>query len=98
MCQMYIYFIMNLEQHVEELQNENIELKTEIEDLKNRLKKYTSPDRNKRWYQKNKEELKKKDYYKTVYDPTKKPSKDKKKEYNKRYREKRKLEKLEKKK
>jgi dynactin complex subunit len=47
---------------MEELQQENIKLKEllddrekRIEELKMKLKKYTNPDKNKRYYEKNKE-------------------------------------------
>jgi len=49
---------------MEELQKENINLKSllddkqkQIEELKIKLKKYTSPEKNKRYYEKNKELL-----------------------------------------
>ena len=69
-----------LTKKVEELTKEN-------EELKMRLKKYSNPDRNKKFYEKHKDELKKKPYYGTS---TYKPSKEQKKLYNKRAYEKRK--------
>lgn len=62
------------------------ELEKENEELKAKLKKYTNPDRRKKYYQNHKEELKEKtkEYIqKTGY----KPSSEKRKEYNKRYYE-----------
>ena len=57
---------------MEELQKENIKLKElldnrekQIEELKMKLKKYTNPDKNKRYYEKNKNKLleKSKEYH-----------------------------------
>jgi len=42
---------------MEELQKENQTLKLEIQELKEILKKYTNPDRNKRYYERNREKL-----------------------------------------
>ena len=42
---------------MEALQKENAELKQELEELKEKLKKYTNPDRCKSYYQKNKEKI-----------------------------------------
>lgn len=64
-------------------------LKLEIDDLKERLKKYTNPERRKKYYQIHKDELKEKNYNKSDW----KPTKEQKKEYNKKYYEKKKLEK-----
>jgi hypothetical protein len=63
-------------------------LKLENDELKERLKKYTNPDRNKKYYQTHKDELKERDYKKSEY----KPTKEQKKEYNKKYYENKKLE------
>ena len=45
---------------INELKEEIKKLKLENEELKKRLKKYTNPERNKRYYQKNKEKVIKK--------------------------------------
>jgi len=70
---------------------ENDDLKTEIETLKQRvneletrLKKYTNPTRNKKFYHENKEEIKQKQYAPSVITP------EQRKEYNKRAYQKRK--------
>ena len=67
--------------NIDDVLFENQKLKDENEKLKNHLKKYTSPDKNKRFYQNHKEEMieKMKEYNKTH-----KPSSDKMKEYNQR--------------
>jgi len=69
----------------EKLLIENAELKKINDDLETRLKKYTSPERNKRFYQNHKEEIKEKvkEYVKkTNYKPV--VSKEKRKEYSRR--------------
>jgi len=69
----------------EKLLIENAELKKINDDLETRLKKYTSPERNKRFYQNHKEEIKekvKKYVKKTNYKPV--VSKEKRKEYSRR--------------
>jgi len=66
-----------LKQKILLLENENIE-------LKNHLKKYTAPSRNKKYYETHKEEL----LNKMKENPI---SSDKKKEYNKNYYLKKKL-------
>ncbi len=78
---------------LQQLQQENQDLKAQILELTDRLKKYTSPARNKIFYQNHKEEVKQKvkEYKKkTGY----KPDKEKVKEYNRKYHERKKLEKL----
>jgi hypothetical protein len=60
------------------LQEENDKLKSELEETKEHLKKYTAPKRNKKYYENNKEEL----LNKMKINPI---SSDKKKEYNKNY-------------
>jgi len=60
------------------LEEENNKLKSELEETKEHLKKYTAPKRNKKYYENNKEEL----LNKMKINPI--PS-DKKKEYNKNY-------------
>ena len=67
------------------IQVENGELKKKNEELETRLKKYTAPDRNKKYYQNHKEEIKEKvkEYVKkTNYKPV--VSKEKRKEYSRR--------------
>ena len=68
-----------------ELKKVNEDLKKVNDDLETRLKKYTSPERNKRFYQNHKEEIKekvKKYVKKTNYKPV--VSKEKRKEYSRR--------------
>ncbi len=77
----------NLEQENTKLKLEIVTLQKEIDLLKNRLSKYSNPDRNKKYYQTHKEELKKRNYKQTP------PTKEQKKIYNKKYYEKKKLEK-----
>ena len=60
------------------LQEENIKLKLRITELEEHLKKYTAPERSKKYYENHKEEL----LSKMKENPI--PS-DKRKEYNKRY-------------
>lgn len=72
--------------NIEELKTENEMLKKENEELKNRLKKYTNPERNKKYYQTHKE---------TLIEKASKPTPEKQREYNKRAYEKRKAIKLE---
>ena len=67
------------------LKEENKRIMTELENTKEHLKKYTSPDRCKKFYEKHKDEIKTKvkEYKeKTNYD--KNIPNDKKSEYNKR--------------
>lgn len=71
--------------NIEELKTENEMLKKENEELKNRLKKYTNPERNKKYYQTHRVELNSR-----PRNPHKPPSVEQKKEYNKRAYEKRK--------
>ena len=60
------------------LEEENEKLKIELRDTKEHLKKYTSPDRCKKYYEENKEKLL------TKMKETPIPS-EKRKEYNKKY-------------
>ena len=60
----------------------------EYNELKDKLKKYTSPERNKKYYEKNKEKI-----IETVRDNQKKPSLEKIKDYNKNSYQNRKLKK-----
>jgi len=75
--------------NIEELINENNQLKTQIIELTNHLKKYTAHKGAKTYYQKNKDIIleKNKEYVKTYREQL--PS-EKIKEYNKRAYEKRK--------
>jgi hypothetical protein len=63
---------------IKNLEEENNELKLELEKVKEHLKKYTSPERNKKFYKEHKEEILKK------MKDTPIPS-EKRKEYNKKY-------------
>lgn len=77
--------IEDLTQEILFLKEENKRIMTELENTKEHLKKYTSPDRCKKFYEKHKDEIKTKvkEYKeKTNYD--KNIPKDKKSEYNKR--------------
>jgi hypothetical protein len=64
-----------------------------INELKEKLKKYTAPKRNKTFYENHKEEIikKNKEYIQKNKDNLKKPDPEKIKEYNKRAYERRKL-------
>ena len=77
----------NLIEEINELKNKNVLLELENVELKEKLKKYTNPERYKKYYQTHKEELKERHYEKSDY----KPSKEQTKIYNKRYYEKKKL-------
>jgi hypothetical protein len=70
------------------LEEENKQLKFELQETKNHLKKYTSPDRCKKYYKENKEKLLTKMKEKPI------PS-EKRKEYNKNYYLKKKITKTE---
>jgi geranylgeranyl pyrophosphate synthase len=60
------------------LEEENEKLKNEIEEIKDHLKKYTSPERNKKFYAKHKDKL--------LQEMKNNPiSSEKRKEYNKKY-------------
>ena len=76
----------NLEFVNQELKKENDTLKLEIQKLKEHLKKYTAPESNKIYYEKHKEEHKKR--VKEYLTP------ERRKEYNKNYYEKKKANKL----
>ncbi len=73
------------------------ELSQENEELKKKLKKYTAPSRNKRYYENNKEKVNQRvnEYRERVNYKPPQVSKEKRKKYNKRYNEKKKLEKQE---
>jgi hypothetical protein len=72
-----------------------LELENLIKILKEKLKKYTSPKRNKKFYENHKEEIiKKNKEYKEKINYNKKPTPEKIKEYNKKAYEKRKLKKI----
>jgi len=60
------------------LEEENIKLKKELDETKEHLKKYTAPERSKKYYESHKEELLQKMKEKPI-------SSDKRKEYNKNY-------------
>ena len=70
------------------LEEENENLKFELQETKEHLKKYTSPDRSKKYYEENKEKL----LTKMKENPI--PS-EKRKEYNKNYYLKKKMTKTE---
>ena len=70
------------------LEEENEKLKFELQETKEHLKKYTSPDRSKKYYEENKEKL----LTKMKENPI--PS-EKRKEYNKNYYLKKKMTKTE---
>lgn len=74
---------------IKTLAKENEELRKQIGELEERLKKYTAPSRNKRYYQKHKEEI-------IAHVKDNPPSAEKQREYNKRYYERKKKEKKEK--
>jgi len=73
-----------MEEIVEQLKAENILLREEVEQLKEKLKKYTAPVRSKKYYENHKEEIKeKRSEYNKEY--SKGLSEEKKAEYNKKY-------------
>ena len=89
----YKILYSNLLLKYEELQNE-YELK--INELKEHLKKYTAPSRNKKYYENHRDEIiQKSKEYKEKTGNKKVVSSEKIKEYNKKAYEKRKLKKLE---
>ena len=47
-----------MEIRIQELENENIILKEKIKDLESHLEKYTNNERHKKYYEKNKEQIK----------------------------------------
>ena len=63
---------------IKNLEEENNKLKNDLNEAKERLKKYTSPERNKIFYKEHKEEL----LQKMKDNPI---SSEKRKEYNKKY-------------
>jgi len=77
---------MEINNIIDELTKENNELKDKIIQLSEHLKKYTSPERNKRYYENHKEEIIKKvmDYKQKNKDKIKKRDPEKVKEYNKK--------------
>lgn len=79
-----------MDDKIQELENIITLQKNEIEQLKERLSKYTNPKRNKKYYETHKEELIEKA---KEYNKTKRPVRDKEKvkEYNKKYYQKRKM-------
>ena len=78
------------------LKNKINELEKEIIELKEHLKKYTAPSRNKKYYENHRDEIiQKSKEYKEKTGNKKVVSPEKIKEYNKKAYEKRKLKKLE---
>jgi len=75
----------DLEQENTKLKLENEELKKQKNLLETKLKKYSNPDRNKKYYHTHKDDLKKRNYKKIPI------TKEQKKIYNKNYYEKKKL-------
>jgi hypothetical protein len=85
--------IIEKENFIVEINN----LNNKINELSQHLKKYTSPNRNKKFYENHKEEIIKKviEYKEKNKDKIKKPDPEKIKEYNKRAYERRKMKKME---
>jgi len=69
------------------LKRDNEILKNKIQELEVKLKKYSNPDRNKKYYHEHKEELKQRDYKKSTY------TKEQRQKWNKAYYEKKKAKK-----
>lgn len=67
---------------IETLQEENKQLKIEVEELKEKLQKYTNSEGHKKYYEKNKEVVKKK--AKNYLEKLKTENPDKLKEYRRR--------------
>lgn len=73
-----------LKEENDKLNADIYKLEEENRQLKEQLKKYTNPKRNKKYYEKNKEELKKRNYKKSI------PTQEQRKIWNKQYYEKKK--------
>jgi len=69
---------------LEELQKRNLELENEVRELKEKLKKYTAPERSKKFYENHKEEIIKKVMEYKEKNKDKKLDPEKIKEYNRR--------------
>ena len=68
---------------MDELQKENEELKNKLQELEERLKKYTNGDNHKRYYEKNKDKIKEQGA--TYLKKLKEDNPDKLKEYRRTY-------------
>ena len=68
---------------MEELQKENEELKLKVQELEERLKKYTNGENHKRYYEKNKDKIK--EQGSTYLKKLKEENPDKLKEYRRTY-------------
>jgi phosphoglycerol transferase MdoB-like AlkP superfamily enzyme len=80
-----------MEQEIETLKKRVAELEAELELTKQHLKKYTAPNRNKKYYEENKDIiLEKNKLYKEKTNYNENITSEKRKEYNKRAYEKRK--------
>lgn len=68
---------MNNDELIQQLSEKNVSLELELQEIKEKLKKYTAPERNRNFYQNHKEEVlnKNKEYYKE------KVTSEKRKEY-----------------
>lgn len=74
-----------MDETIETLVNENKTLKQRIHELEEHLKKYTAPNRSKKYYQEHKDDV-------IAKIKANKPSPEKQREYSKRYYEKKKQE------
>ena len=68
---------------MDELQKENEELKNKLQELEERLKKYTNGDNHKRYYEKNKDKIKEQGA--TYLKKLKEDNPEKLKEYRRKY-------------
>lgn len=69
------------------LKRDNELLNNKIKELETKLKKYSNPERNKKYYHENKDEIKQRDYKKSTY------TKEQRQKWNKAYYEKNKAKK-----
>jgi hypothetical protein len=83
--------IIQLKEELDNAKKEIHRLHDELEEVKNRLKKYTYPESSKKYYEKHKDELR---IYKQEYYKVHKIDPEKKAEYNKAYYQRKKEEKL----
>lgn len=64
---------MNNDELIQQLSEKNVSLELELQEIKEKLKKYTAPERNRGFYKLHKEEMlsKNKEYYKEKVSPEK---------------------------
>jgi len=87
-------FLKKINKKYEESLENNKLLLNELEEVKIKLRKYTAPARNKKYYETHKEEIKEKVKERAKKKPTKTTDPELRKIHNKKYYEKKKKEKL----